>query len=277
MENSVKEEMLSCDLIISNRGRLRDAISFIGEDAFDSIPILEINNKLEENIEIKSSNDDTTKIGIDISLIDRKTLAGLFSTLAKVALKYQFEIRIIYTLAEYTPPSGESHPNNNVKPVSNFFSGWSSRPGLPILSIVGLGYERDKAIGAVEFLESSEAFLYLPKSNEQRYYSDVMKGNKRLIECYPDNHQFAYDLESPTQTILSLDAVINAYKNKFKIVLLPFGPKLFYALSLIISVHHPEISVWHVSGEQDDTDSTQDRSVSGLIGFSFCISNSEAV
>ncbi|KAB2824222.1 transcription elongation factor GreB [Aliivibrio finisterrensis] len=275
INNSAKDEMLSSDLIITKRGQKRDAISFIGEAEFQSIQVFSFDDDIVEVLRQTSKSDGSTKIAIDISLIDRKSLAELFSIVARMAMVYSYEIRIIYTLAEYSPPSGEAHPNNDVKPVSNFFSGWSNRPGMPILSVVGLGYERDKAVGAVEFLESSEAFLYIPQSKEDKYYTDVIRENSRLMGAYPESNRFSYELESPTETIYSLDSVISANKNKYKIVLLPFGPKIFYALSLLSSIAHPEVSVWYVSGENEDSDSSQDRDVSDISGFSFTINYSE--
>lgn len=145
---------------------------------------------------------------------------------------------------------------------------------MPVLSVVGLGYEKDKAIGAIEYLESSKAFLYIPTSNEDKYFDDVVRENAQLLDQFGIKNRFIYKLESPTEAIYALDTVISANKNKYKIVLLPFGPKLFYALSLLSCIPHPEVSVWYVSGESGDGDSSQDRKASGLIGFKFDISGS---
>lgn len=267
----VENEMLHSDFIITKRGKVRDAISFFGESKFSGLEVLEINNDIRKSLQDRKAENKTTKVSIDISLIDRKTLADIFSTIAQMATDHEYEIKIIYALAKYTEPSGQVHPNNTVKPVSHFFSGWSNTPGLPVLSIVGLGYEKDKALGAIEFLESSEAFLYVPKSFEERYYSSVLEENSRLLSFFGEKYQFIYHLESPIDAIYSLDSVISANKNKFKIVLLPFGPKIFYASSLLSSFAHPEVSVWSVSGESEDNDSSQDREVTGLLGFSFKI------
>ena len=270
-ENAIKNEMLTSDFIITKRGSCRDAISFFGEHLFSKNIILDVNDKLDQTLIGRHSEHDKTKIAIDISLIDRKLLAELFSTIAKLAVQHCYDVCIIYSLAKYAPPSGVIYPNTKVKPVSHFFSGWSNRPGMPILSVVGLGYEQDKALGAIEFLESSEAFLYIPNSLEENYLADVLNKNERLLDHSEIKNQFPYQLESPVEVIYSLDSVISANKSKFKIVLLPFGPKLFYALSLLSCIPHPEVSVWYVSGEDGDADSSQDREISRLIGLKFSI------
>jgi hypothetical protein len=273
--DSAKSEMLESDFIITKRGDIRDAISYIGSELFQDDKVLTLDR---DNIELllkqRHGTEQSTKLSIDISLIDRKSLADLFSTLARLAIEHIYEISVIYSLAKYAPPSGENCPNNDVKPVSNFYSGWSNRPGMPVLSIVGLGYEKDKAIGAIEYLECSKAFLYIPQSMEENYQKDVLNENSSLLEYFGKKSQFSYKLESPTEAIFSLDSVISANKNNYKIVLLPFGPKLFYALSLLTCIPHPEVSIWYVSGESGDSDSSQDRDISTLLGFKFCISNS---
>ncbi|WP_318491431.1 transcription elongation factor GreB [Photobacterium leiognathi] len=272
---SVEREMLNSDFIITKRGVNRDAITYTGlqERLNDKILCIDIDD-VEGCLKQNQENGPSTKISVDISLIDRKSLADLFSILAKLAIEHCYEVSIVYALAKYAPPSGEILSNNNVKPVSHFFSGWSNRPGMSVFSIVGLGYERDKAMGAIEFLESSEVCLYIPQSIEEDYFTDVITENSSLLEHFNKRYQLLYRLDSPIEAIYSLDAVIRANKNKYKVVLLPFGPKLFYALSLLTCIPHPEVSVWYVSGESGDRDSSQDREVSSLIGFKFCISNS---
>lgn len=272
--NSAQKAILESDFILTKRGQNRDAIKFLGEEKFKKIKKIIIDDSLSETdslfselLEIKKE----IKISIDISLIDRKTIADLFSLIAKISTEAVCSVSVIYTLAKYSSPSGERMINNIVKPVSHFFSGWSTRPGLPIMSIVGLGYERDKAMGAIEYLESSKAYLYLPKSQEERYYNDVVNENESILSIFDTSNQLTYRVESPAEAIYSLDSILSANKHQYKIVLFPFGPKIFYALSLVASIPHPEASVWYVSGENSDNDSSQDRDVSDVLGFHFKI------
>jgi len=273
---SAQSEMIDSDFIITKRGNKRDAISHIGVEIFENIKIILLDqDNIEELLRCKHESEESIKLTIDISLIDRKSLADIFSLLAKLAIEHTYIVKIIYSVARYAPPSGKYYSNATVKPVSNFFSGWSTRPGMPVLSIVGLGYEKDKAMGAIEYLESSKAFLFIPESIENKYYADVMKENYRILDIFDKSNQFPYKLESSIEAIFSLDSVISANKNNYKVVLLPFGPKLFYALSLLTCIPHPEVSIWYVSGESGDNDSSQDRNISELLGFKFCIKNTE--
>ena len=156
---SVEKAMLDSHIILTKRGEYRDSISYLGQSKFDKSHILNasdtidtIEKEIKNKALIQKLNE--LNISIDISLIDRKTLANIFTIIIKLGSEIQFSINIIYTLANYSPPSGALESNNLVKPVSPFFSGWTNRPGLPIMTIVGLGYERDKAMGAIELLIS---------------------------------------------------------------------------------------------------------------------------
>lgn len=274
---TIKQALLNSHFILTMHGDSRDVISHLGKDMFTDCQIVDLSENIfhAESLLNKFENTEEQgelKIAVDISLIDRKTLANVFSLIAKLAIQRTCSVDVIYTLAVYSPPSGELESNNSVKPVSSFFSGWSTRPGLPIMTVVGLGYERDKAIGAIEYLESSRTYLYIPKSQEDRYYQDVITENNDLLDSINERDLISYKVESPSEAIYSLDSLITAYKNRYKVVLFPFGPKIFYALSLVASIPHPEASVWYVSGEDGDNDSSQDREVSTVVGFHFNIS-----
>ncbi|NVK57826.1 MAG: transcription elongation factor GreB [Alteromonadaceae bacterium] len=270
-ESGVSDEFLSADLILTSHGLKRNAINY-----------LKIGDKVKKKLFDVSENDldlntivgeleitDSLKVAIDISLLDRRRIADVFVELTKLSTKYRCKISIVYLLAKYSPPSGLPVSNHSVKPVSSFFSGWANQPGLPIMTVVGLGYERDKAIGAIEYLESSRSFLFFPKSSEEQYFDDVLATNSEIVSSTDENHKINYRVESPVEALLSLDSLLEANKNKYKIVLLPFGPKIFYAMNLLASIVHSEVSVWHVSGEEEDGDSSQDREVASVFGFKF--------
>jgi hypothetical protein len=267
----VSEEFLSSDLILTSHGMKRNAINYldIEEEVKEKLYYVSDNyldlKAIVDNLDVT----DSLKIAIDISLLDRRRIADIFVELTKLSSKYRCMVSIVYLLAKYSKPSGLPVSNHFVKPVSSFFSGWSNQPGLPIMTIVGLGYERDKAIGAIEYLESSRSFLFFPKSSEEKYFDDVLTTNSEIVSSTDENHKVYYRVESPVETLLLIDSLLEPNKKKYKIVLLPFGPKIFYAMNLLASIVHSEVSVWHVSGEEEDGDSSQDREVASVFGFKF--------
>jgi hypothetical protein len=205
---------------------------------------------------------------LDISSMPRPYMAAVVSALNRLAEAKPYRVILIYSLAKYTPPPSSISPNITVNSVHPQFSGWTSMPGKPIAAIVGLGYERNKAIGAVEYLQTSDWWLFLPNSAEPKFRAQVNKMNKSLCDSTDSRRRLEYDVHSPIKTYAVLEALVSNAKKTFKPVLLPFGPRIFFFLSLLVSLTHPEASVWYVSGEADDPKT--DRSASShLIGLDF--------
>ncbi|MFM0670472.1 hypothetical protein [Paraburkholderia sediminicola] len=201
--------------------------------------------------ERQASNENPTKIVIDVSCIPRRIIASVMAVLAESNSEGGIELWILYNPARYVPPTnGSLEPNRRVAPVHPIFAGWTAKPGLPVRTIVGLGYERGKAIGAVEYIQSSDYVLLIPDSPEKRYRTKVEQHNRKLIKAARDEHVFEYDVLRPVETFRVLGALVAGMKRDVKPVLLPFGPKILFAVGLLVALVHREVSVWHVSGEE---------------------------
>jgi hypothetical protein len=274
--NKISSTIETSDFFISFKGVRRNLFDFHNIKMSDDKFIF-INNLTEKILKEKLNSiffnfeNKTVIVCIDISLVSRKVLSDIISILAVLSINKTVVIRVIYSLAKYAPPSKDRFYNNLVKPVSSFFRGWAQKPGMPVMTVVGIGYERDKAIGAIEYLESSKTMVYIPNSTESDYRKDVLSENSDIVSSIGDSSLIDYTVERPSEIIYSLDTVISANKSSFKTVLLPFGPKIFFAASLVSAIAHPEISVWYVSGEEKDFNSSQDREIVSCIGFSCTI------
>ena len=210
------------------------------------------------------------RVTIDISCIAGDTLAELFYNLSKFANQCEINVKILYTLAKYIEPKKENSFNKTVSPAHRAFSGWLANPQFPILAIVGLGYESDKAVGAVEYLDASEEYIFVPNSSEIKYKDKVEEVNKNFIRRNSENKRFDYIVEDPVYTIHTLNSLLVAAKKEFKPVLLPFGPKIFFACALVVALANPEASVWYVSGQKNDTQHDE-QEVASIIGFEFSL------
>lgn len=203
---------------------------------------------------------------LDISSMPRPYIAAVMSAICSVADIRAIRLFTMYSLAKYTPPPSFLSPNITVGPVHNKFAGRTDDPGKSVAAVVGLGYERNKAMGAVEYIQTSDWWLFLPISTESKFRSQVNKHNRSLCEGTPKDKQFEYDLHSPLKTLVLLESLVSSIKETYKPALFPFGPKIFFFLSLITALIHPEASVWYVSGEADDpkTDRAASAHVIGL-------------
>jgi len=196
---------------------------------------------------------ESLRILLDVSCLSRQLIAQVFAAIAVVARGRTVHLRIAYSLAAYSPsPSVWATPNRTVCPVHPAFSGWNSEgPSLPLDVIVGLGYEKGKALGAVEYLEPRHRWIYVPESPETAYLAEVEKHNKNLIANCKDRVA-QYQLMSPVETYFSLRSLVEGIAMQARPVLLPFGPKLFFAVNLLVAMTVEEAAVWYVNGESDD-------------------------
>jgi hypothetical protein len=157
-----------------------------------------------------------------------------------------------------------------VGPIAPEFSGWWSEPDLPTAAIVGVGYEQDKALGAIEHVQPSEVWLFFPRSPVAEYTSALEYANRSLIEKVKRERgkMLHYDVDAPYALFADLESLVAGLSSRANCILLPFGPKLFALSSLLVACVHREAAVWRVSGAEQPTDRIG-HSVYGL-SVAFC-------
>lgn len=195
------------------------------------------------------------KLLVDTSAFPRRVLASLLNMIRNVvASGISIELTIGYRLAEFSRPSEEAAPpNKRVAPVHPDLAGWPKLPGLPVHLIVGLGYEQGKALGAVEYIQPTYVSLFSPLSPEPRFAEEVHVRNQPLLINVDSSAVFSYQVLEPAAQIAQLSSMLASLVRTRRPVLLPFGPKIFFAVCVLLSFGFPEVSVWHVSGEEQDS------------------------
>lgn len=232
-----------------------DAQQSVGDPSL-AAPIVEKNaimKRISAAAETIHRVDKPLKIMIDVSCLSRPCIAEVFACLATIAQKRDVELHIAYSLATYAPsPLVWAVPNRTICPVHPTFSGWTSEgASAPLDIVVGLGYERGKALGAVEYLEPRHRWVCVPQSPEAAYLAEVRRHNKNLIDNSKERAAY-YQVLSPVDTYFSLRSLVEGIAQGARPVMLPFGPKLFFAVSLLVAMTIEEAAVWHVSGESDE-------------------------
>jgi len=212
---------------------------------------------------------------LDVSSMPRSIIASVMATIEDVAATRKIEMFVAYCLAKYTPPSEHNLVNKTVGPVHPSFTGFSIDSGLPVAAVVGLGYEKGKALGAVEYVQSSDWWVFVPTSEESRYLKKVEQHNQTILRVVGSDRRFEYSVHSPLLTLSRLESLVSSLRSTHKTVLLPFGPKIFFFCSLLVSLVHKNCAVWHVSGERPAT--RADISPSAYVMcLSFCL-NADSV
>jgi len=204
---------------------------------------------------------------IDISSMSRRMIAqivhGLFISKSAQSIKLNF----IYAPSIYVPPDSDEIPVTISEPVIPEFAGWSTRPDLPASAILGLGYECGQALGTLEYLEPAAAWIFLPKGNDKSFDTEVTRTNQGLLEVIEKSSIVPYAVNNPFECFCKMESLTFNLKQKSRPILIPFGPKIFALVTMLIAlIHGPGITVWRVSGEQtgEPTDREPDGTLIGL-------------
>jgi len=205
--------------------------------------------------QISNNSKDIIRVCIDISSMTRFRIASIFWKLFSLNNNKVLMVDFVYCIAEFNKPCIEDNPIiTNAGAVIKEFAGWPDDPTLPTSAILGLGYEYNKALGALEYIEPVEAWAFSPVSPDSRYDLDLANANKSLLSMIPKNKVLSYNLLRAVETVFNLESLIYGTLKNTRPVIVPFGPKIFtlYAL-LVAAFHYPKIAVWRVSsGEYID-------------------------
>lgn len=209
---------------------------------------------------------DNLKVVIDISSMSRSMLAHIIFSLKEARLP-NCEATFLYAPAEYVHSHAESGPITVSEPVIPEFAGWSMYPEFLPAVIIGLGYEYDRALGVMEYLEPESVWAFIPRGVDERYDQANDAANKDLLEIIPKSNQIYYDVNNPYDCMVKLESLTFGLLKRNRPILVPFGPKIFSLLSLVVAMlHYPNTTVWRVSGGQDElpTDRIANGEVVGI-------------
>lgn len=202
---------------------------------------------------------DPLKVWVDISSTSRLRMATMLETIRSVSSA--IDVDFFYAIAKYTDHPASSVPNCHVGPVTKSFSGWSE-PDRPAVAIVGLGYEQNKALGAVEHIQATDVWVFIPHSDIEEYLDALLGANSILLEKIPKQRQVDYVVERPFDCFARLESLVNRVAHTGVPVLFPFGPKIFTLCALLVGcVHGNRVAVWRVSTGQHEE--ATDREASG--------------
>lgn len=193
-----------------------------------------------------------TKIGVDISCFDRHRLAILTNLLFDLVVEGSIsEVLFFYNVALYQAPSSDFSYNTKLQPVHAAFVGARPHPGAPTVAVIGLGYEREKAVGAAEYLEASEVYAFIPKSGIERYFESVQKSNALLLAQLRTDYKVVYDVSDAASLVSDLSSLVRGLMYRSAVLLVPLGPKMFALAALLTAKVHTRASVWRMSQAGD--------------------------
>lgn len=187
------------------------------------------------------------KIGIDISCFDRYRLAVLTRLMAHDVSEFNTQLYFFYCIAEYVMPSHTPSVNARLQPVHPSFVGSRPDPLSAIATVIGLGYELEKAVGAAEYLEAKEVFSFCPSSSIKEYLPSVKESNQLLLSQLDNDHNIVYEVEQPARLISDLSSIVKGLLNDTAVIMIPLGPKIFALCTLLTAILFPAASVWRMN------------------------------
>lgn len=231
-------------------------LSFNADDFSDAL--------YAELLQATSNADSCPRVLVDISSMSRPMIATLVVALSRLSANFKIEVTFVYCPAVFTTPSNIRQPVTVSQPVIPELAGWSVQPERSVAAIVGLGFEFDQALGAVEYLEPAVAWTFIPFGEDSRFDKAVAKANDDLLSALKPESLVRYNVADPYRCFVELEALTYGLMDSMRPIIVPFGPKLFALLSFLIGViHSPNVTVWRVSGDQVGV--PEDRVASGNI------------
>jgi hypothetical protein len=218
----------------------------------------------------KYGNEDSLRIGVDISSMTRSRMAKLVSllTLFSSSRSGQTTVDFFYSLPAYTAPSELPGRALSVGPMSSRFSGVLRPSSIPIGAVIGLGYEARRSIGVSEMLEPNKTWAFQPVSVDERYDVAILETNTQLLSTLNEDSILPYRVSDPGDALYSLDSFVFAKRDLFRLILIPMGPKIFTLMCLFVGLDQSPFrpAVWRVgeSVVSEPVDITEDGLIIGL-------------
>ena len=218
----------------------------------------------ELNACLRATTIPVRRIAVDISCFTRKRLAIIVDVVRRLEFPDPLTVDFYYALAKFSPPPSVSVLNTHVGPILPTFAGLTTEPDRRTVAVVGLGYEQDKALGAIEHLQTEEEWLFEPASSIHEYSQALHSANQSLFDRVPPNRVVKYRVEAPLSLFNALESLLYGLSSEASPVLLPFGPKVFALCSCLVGCLNQNVSVWRVSAEHHEI--PLEREPSGYIG-----------
>lgn len=210
-----------------------------------------------------NSDSDVVRILFDISSCSRKTMADTLLAIGR-RLGGKASVVCVYALSDFDAPPTAELPSHISEPVVGTLSGWSEDLSKPPCAVIGLGFEPGRALGCIDYLEIPEIRLFMPRGPDERFQKAVESANELLVAEIGQTNLLHYDVMDPGDAFEKLESLLFGISAHFRPVIIPLGPKIFSAVSIILAMRlSPLVCVWRTSSGAGEESS--DRKASGQV------------
>jgi len=197
-----------------------------------------------------SSDSSSPSIFVDISSMSREMIANVALAIQRVQSQKMISVTIAYAPSKFSGPYAPA-PIRLASPIKPSLAGWSSQPEMPLGAIFGLGCEPDLALGALQLLEPNKAWIFKPKGIDPKFDAAMKAANLHIEDIF-DVSNFSYEISKPASARGRLEALLNAIEKSFRLIVVPFGPKIFawLAISTVVFSGRGNVGVWAFSSKE---------------------------
>ena len=187
---------------------------------------------------------------MDYSCMTSVLYASLLKYFESFSEKFEsVSLYFSYTPAKFSEPeiSGPLHYNQPIP----FFDPIESTD-KKIALIIGLGYDKGKALGLFEYFQNDPKDTYLfitGESSSGIFFQAVKTSNSDILNIVDANNILSYDLDNLHHLISTLDAIVNyLVSENNRVVIAPIGPKVFTLASMLVNMSHQDVTTYRLSG-----------------------------
>jgi hypothetical protein len=188
---------------------------------------------------------ETPRLFVDYASMTRCWYAGIIEAIRGLETKERVECMFSYSPAIFSEPA-ETAPNSVVGPIPGFCS--LDVPDKPSALVIGLGYERERALGLLEYIDPAVAFaFYTDPALDSKFRDAVLANNAGLLRSLPKDRLYPHPLNDLQRTGNVLLSLCGGLREDYRIVLAPLGVKPFSLLCLLLAARFRDLDVWRVS------------------------------
>jgi hypothetical protein len=198
-------------------------------------------------------SDKEIDVFFDISSMSRHRISVILICLLE-NLKKGSTISVAYTPAKYSPPPERCPPVKYIGPICEELTGALGDLEKPAACIISLGYEENKALGAVNSIDPADCWLFVPVSREEPFKEKVLANNASLIGMCGGGRTLFCEIDDPSSMYRDMKSLLKGVLRDFRPIFLPLGPKIFTAVAVVLAHEFsPHVPVWRVSsGDKEE-------------------------
>lgn len=190
---------------------------------------------------------DPCRIMVDISSLSRSRISAWVEAVCLKPRRTRMIVDFVYAFPRFELPSERSSVMVHAGPVSPAFAGTVGDPESPLVAMLGVGFEQERALGAIEYVDPSRIWLLWPYGGDGRYQEVLETANENLVAAWDPLGRSVYNLHQPYEEFIRLESLVFGLGQDYRIVFLPFGPKLLTLLCLLVAGVHRDSAVWRLS------------------------------